>query len=103
MSSSVVRREGELAKYQQETQAWLESDKFINLEDRKEKLITDLLPGFRLSLEMDEIGVNQYLTIFTYKPQQDLTRHAEQHQISEDVSFNMYMCFFAQNHMLSTE
>ena len=45
-SSSEARR----IKYEEQTEAWLASDRFTSLEDLKGKLSVDLLPSFRLSL-----------------------------------------------------
>ena len=91
MSSSVARREGEWNHHGQETEAWPALDKFTNLPDLKEKMADDLLPGFMLSLDMDVMGEMQYLTFFTYEPQQDLMPAMDNIlRIRDDGTFVMY-------------
>ena len=80
-SSSEARR----IKYEEQTEAWLASDRFTSLEDLKGKLSVDLLPSFRLSLDMDEICEKNYITLFTYKSAME-----NNIRIAEDGSFTMY-------------
>ena len=91
MSSSVARREDEWTKHEQETEVWLASDKFTSLDDLKEKLSLDMFPHFRLTLDRDEMADKQYLTIFSYKPQQDLMPAMNSIlRITDDGSFDMF-------------
>ena len=54
-------------------------------------MVSDLLPGFRLTLDKDEMDEKQYLTIFTCTPQNDLVFAMNNIiRISEDGTFIMY-------------
>ena len=91
MSSSGTRREDAWILNEQNTEPWLARGKFESLEDLKQKVATDLLSGFRFTLNEDEMDEKQYHTIFTYTLQNDLIPTVDNNiRISEDGTFNMY-------------
>ena len=61
-------------------------DTFKSLKDLKKKVASDLLPGFRLTLDKDEMDERQYITI-----QYDLIPAMDNIvRISKDCTFIMY-------------
>ena len=66
-------------------------DTFKSLKDLKEKVASDLLPGFRLILDKNEMDERQYTTIFAHTPQNDLMPAMDNIvRISKDGTFIMY-------------
>ena len=90
MTSSGTRREDAWILNEQNTEAWLAKCKFESLEGIKQKMASDLLSGFRLTLNEDGTDERQYLMIFTYTSQNDLIPAMDNIiRISEDRSFIM--------------
>ncbi|XP_057695156.1 zinc finger protein 260-like [Corythoichthys intestinalis] len=67
MASSPARRSVQEAERIENE--FIDSDKFISLEDLKEKINTEIPRNYRISLDKDAIEKNrQFLTLFTYEP-----------------------------------
>ena len=67
MQSSETRIKAEWIAIEQNTESWLERDRFESLEALKEKGASDLLAGFRLTLDEDEMddSISRFLlTVF---------------------------------------